>query len=51
MVIEIASTEDSRQLEEIANHLALAIATRDWKRYVALMLEFAEEVKRQAVEP
>lgn len=51
MVIEIESTEDKKQLEEIAGQIALAIASRDWKRFTALMLEFAEEIKREAIEP
>lgn len=49
MVMEIESV-DSR-LEEIAGQIAKAIATRDWKRFVELMVEFAEEVKREAIEP
>lgn len=49
MAIEIESVDN--RLEEIAKKISEAIIFRDWKRFVELMVEFAEEVKREAIEP
>jgi len=52
MVIEIVDSE-TRSLEEIAEEIAdrVAYSRMDTNRTRELLIEFAEEIKRQAVEP
>lgn len=53
MVIEIESVEESRSLEEIAEDIA-AYVVKDGlsiKTLRTLLIEFAEEIKRQSIEP
>jgi len=51
MEIEIES--ETRSLEEIAEEIAdrIAYSRMDTNRTVQLLIEFANEIKRQAIEP
>lgn len=48
MVMEIESVE---KLERIASLMAAAIQMKEWYRFRELLIELAEEIKRQSVEP
>lgn len=51
MVIEIESVDSERTLEEITDDIADAIDHLEMRRLKKLLLEFAEEIKRQSIEP
>lgn len=51
MVIEIESVEVKGQLEETAKRIALAIMHRDFAQITQALVDFAEEIKREAIEP
>lgn len=53
MVIEIESVDEGKSLEEIIDELARAIVVKEPRvsRFKKLLMEFAEEIKRQAIEP
>lgn len=53
MVIEIEDVNDGKSIEQLASEIAEAIAIGDRRKHqiAALLIAFAKEIKRQAVEP